>query len=62
MATNANLEFRAMSPEEIDAVAGGATALIEVKLPGARVTTVIDPDVSGLVIQYGSGDATGKKV
>lgn len=59
---NANSEIRAMSHDEIDAVAGGATSLIEVKLPGVTVTTVISPDVSGVVLQYSSGDAVGKRV
>jgi hypothetical protein len=59
---NVNSEIRTMSHDEIDAVAGGATAVIEIKVPGVTVTTVINPDVSGVVLQYSSGGIEGKRV
>ncbi len=59
---NANSEIRAMSHDEIDAVAGGATTILEVKLPGATVTAVFNPDVAGVVIQYSSGKIVGQRV
>ena len=58
---NANSEIRAMSHDEIDAVAGGAVAVSEIKLPGVTVVTVVGPEVSGVVLQYSSGDIKGQR-
>jgi hypothetical protein len=59
---NANSEIRAMSHDEIEAVAGAAAALIEIKVPGVTVSTVISPETSGVVLQYSSGKTEGQRV
>ena len=65
MATEMNSEIRAMSPDEIDAVAGAKgekIAVIEIKVPGATVSTVINENTSGVVVQYSSGGIEGQRV